>query len=126
MKITSDYLRQRDACEDQLAIFEAEWPDGAELTPENLLRAADLGLSTDWLVPYVLSSLELNRFYAAIRPARLRYYVNTRNAVKAYENCAEGVTGAYQTYQKASAPFRRAFSKAAAHALIESLEEEAT
>jgi hypothetical protein len=42
MRITPSQLARLGACADQLGIFRAEWPDGAEVTLANCLRAADL------------------------------------------------------------------------------------
>ena len=48
MKITGAKLRDREACEDQVCIFEAEWPAGCTITLKALRRAAVLGLDLDW------------------------------------------------------------------------------
>lgn len=48
-RITAALLREYHACEEQVAIFEAEWPDGAEPTEANLQRANNLGLAIGWL-----------------------------------------------------------------------------
>ncbi len=49
MIITADMLREKNACSRQLRMFEKEWPDGVEPTTENLFRAAQIGLSIEWL-----------------------------------------------------------------------------
>ena len=38
----------RGACKDQRAIFKAEWPQGADVTIENVQRAIELGLALSW------------------------------------------------------------------------------
>ena len=38
----------RGACKEQKKIFKAEWPDGAEATLGNVLRAVELRLDLDW------------------------------------------------------------------------------
>ena len=38
----------RGACKEQKKIFKAEWPDGAEATLGNVLRAVELGLNLEW------------------------------------------------------------------------------
>ena len=52
----------RGACKDQRAIFKAEWPEGADVTIENVQRAVELGLSlywgTKWFTPEVLAEYE--------------------------------------------------------------------
>ena len=42
MKITSDLLRRHHACEDQVALFEREFPGGLEPTIENLIGGLSL------------------------------------------------------------------------------------
>ena len=42
------------ACREQRERFAAEWPDGAEVTEANVLRAFVLGLDVDWLLSHVL------------------------------------------------------------------------
>jgi len=44
MKITGKWLADRDACEDQIAIFMAEWPKGATVSKCRLVRAGEIGL----------------------------------------------------------------------------------
>ncbi len=38
----------RGACSEQKRIFKAEWPNGAAVTLENVLRAQELGLDLSW------------------------------------------------------------------------------
>ena len=38
----------RGACREQRDIFEAEWPEGADATIENVRRAQELGLNLAW------------------------------------------------------------------------------
>ena len=44
--ITGEMLR--GACKEQREVFVQEWPDGAEVTIENVLRAVELGLHLSW------------------------------------------------------------------------------
>lgn len=51
-KITRRWAQRHGACPDELAVFLEHWPEGAELTRENLLEAAELNLgstSIHWL-----------------------------------------------------------------------------
>lgn len=66
--ITADWLREVGACMDEVSVFEGEWPRGAEVTEENVLRAQELGLDIDWLVTEC-ASLE---GYRQWRTAQLR------------------------------------------------------
>ena len=48
--VTAERLRQKGAGCNELIRFKAEWPNGAEITLENLLRAAELDLDLLWWV----------------------------------------------------------------------------
>lgn len=48
-RITAEWLREKEACEDQVEKFEQLWPNGADLTLSNLLIAAEAGLDTYFL-----------------------------------------------------------------------------
>jgi hypothetical protein len=48
MKITRKLLEERGAYCKQLKILYSEWPNGAEITEANCLRAAELGLDIGW------------------------------------------------------------------------------
>ena len=56
MKITRQWLKRRKACQDQVAIFDSEWPEGTEVTEASLLRAAELDLSLTWFAQHYLHS----------------------------------------------------------------------
>jgi len=47
-KITAALLREWGVTCSQLATFEREWPEGAEITAKNVARARALGLDVDW------------------------------------------------------------------------------
>ena len=66
MKITAAMLRRMGACEEQVAAFEEEWPDGADVTEKNALRAVALGLDVDWLATRVLNGAALEQYDKAI------------------------------------------------------------
>ena len=50
VKITAALLREWRAICPQLATFEREWPEGAEITAENMSRARALGLNVEWVL----------------------------------------------------------------------------
>jgi len=125
MTITSDFLREHDACEDQVLIFEAEWPDGAELTLDNLLRAAELGLDIWWLALTVLHISTRARFCSSVHPAYEKYGRDTRCATKAFTLSSKGGTQEYIAFKEAIAPHKIVLNTAIAHALMEALEQEA-
>jgi hypothetical protein len=55
MKVTAAGLRKRDACEEQVRIFEKEWPKGVKVTRKALRRAVELGLDLVWFEGEFLS-----------------------------------------------------------------------
>ena len=90
--ITSGFLRKFNACEDQIAILESEWPRGVELTLPNLLRAIELGLNIGWLASHLLYDQDC---YDAI------YLPVTKSAYKEYRRaigCAKEAYDNYDTY----------------------------
>lgn len=56
MIITYDMLKEHRACELELRMFAKIWPDGAELTMENLRIAWEEGLNLNWLCGHFLIS----------------------------------------------------------------------
>ena len=52
--ITSEWLCKKHACAEQVAVFEREWPDGAEITEANVLRALTLKLDIVWFAAVFL------------------------------------------------------------------------
>jgi len=97
-RITAAWLRKHDACADQLAIFEREWPDGAEVTRENVERARDLGLDLHWFAGIVLPARAWAKYkralvaareeYERVRAAALAKYDGVRTAALAKYDCA--------------------------------------
>ena len=54
MKVRVPDLRKLNMCSYDVARFAAEWPDGAEVTEANILRAFELGLDVNWWAEQVL------------------------------------------------------------------------
>ena len=79
--VTAAMLRAWHACESQVRVFEAEWPQGAALTLRNARRAAVLGLDLNWLARQVLTPSAL----AARASALATYCVARAPAWAAYE-----------------------------------------
>ena len=48
MRITAELLRQHNACEDQVEIFEERWPSGVTPNKRSLAVAQQLGLDIRW------------------------------------------------------------------------------
>ena len=55
LTITPEWLKEHDACEDQVTLFEEIWPDGAAITQEALATAASAGLNLEWLAERLFS-----------------------------------------------------------------------
>ena len=91
MIVTADMLRLRrkPACKDQVDIFEEEWPDGAEVTLANCLRAVELDLDLSWFVANFLSASTWKVFRQTID--------------RAWEAYAEPIAPAWETPQEATA-----------------------
>ena len=82
----------RGACEEQRAIFKAEWPEGVDVTLENVRRAQELGLSLAW---------------------GERWF--TPQALKAYH---EATAQVWKAYLEAIAPVWKAYGEAVAQAWL--------
>lgn len=74
MLITAEYLRKFGACDPDVKKFGAEWPNGAEITAENCIRAfVKLGLDPNWAARHFLSAQALAE-YAKIRDTVWAWY----------------------------------------------------
>lgn len=73
MKITVEYLKELEACEAQVKLFDETFPGGAELTLENLQRAASAELDIAWLARRVLSAPAREAYEQARDTARAAY-----------------------------------------------------
>ncbi len=113
--ITRAWLEDGDACDDQVATFSAEWPDGVEITREALLRAAELELDLSWFADHVLSKPARQAYRVAIAPALQAYRVALAQADQAYD---VAIAPALQAYDVAIAPARQAYRVAIAQALL--------
>src|SRR3990167_3823589 len=102
MKITHEYLVGLGASCEQLDTFSEEWPDGAEVTLDNCLRAAELHLNLDWLAEKMFPARALEAYRQATAPA-----------LEAYE---QAIAPAWEAYQRAKAPAREAYEQAIAPA----------
>jgi len=69
MRITPDWLRERDLYEQDVLVFERKWPDGMEVTEGNFLRAAKLGIDIGSLASRILSPHALKAYEKAIARA---------------------------------------------------------
>ena len=121
--ITSEFLKTHGACADQIALFADLYPDGTELVPGSLLRAAEQGLNVDWLAKF-LSELAECAYNEATAPAKRAYREVTASAQCAYDEarasarrvCDEATTLAERAYREARAAAKRAYNEATASA----------
>ena len=103
--ITAEMLEKTGAQCDQVDIFRTEWPDGGEVTMDNINRATELGLDITWFAYNLLSA-----------PAREVYLKATATAWEAYQTAT---APAWQAFLKATAPAWEALLKAIGTALYE-------
>ena len=85
MKITADMLRERGACEEQVLVFEKEWPKGTDVTLEAALRAVELGLDLEWFAASFLSGEAWEAYQKATAPSLEAYWKAKDTAWEAYE-----------------------------------------
>ena len=90
MHITAEMLRAKNACDDQVAIFEKEWPAGVEVTAAVVWRAVELELDIHWFAAKFLPTPAWAEYEKAIAAARAEYY--------------KAVAPAWAEYEKAVAP----------------------
>jgi len=113
MKITREYLVGLGASCEQLDTFSDEWPDGAEITLDNCLRAAELGLDLDWLAEKMFPAPALEAYLQATAPALEAFEKATAPALEAY---LQATAPAWEAYVQATAPAWEAYEKARAAA----------
>ena len=83
MRVDGDTLRALDACLEQVAIFEEEWPDGVEVDRAALARAAEMGLDTGWWLVKAFPARDAEyeaalkqlyaEYWAALKPLAAEY-----------------------------------------------------
>jgi len=102
MIITVAMLREKDACRDQVRIFEGLFGASAKPTLANCRKAVKVGLSLDWAASRLLPAPAWEAYDEAITPA--------------WEAYDEAITPAQKVYEKAIAPARKAYDEACARA----------
>ena len=106
MTVTTQLLRAHNACRTEIEIFEAEWPDGCELSQDTWDRAKQIGLNVSWCE--ILLSGPARAEYKAVRDPALAEY----NAVRA---------PARAKYVAVRAPARAKYDAVCAQALLAAL-----
>lgn len=122
MKITERCLERHNAPSGQVSLFAETFAEGADITLDNLLKAARAGLDVDGLARSILSGRVFSAYMKATDRARAVYsdaeYVAWVTFDRATEHvCAEGLASAWQAYDDEVAPALTAFRQAAARAL---------
>ena len=72
--ITASQLRQAGACQDQINIFQKEWPNGCEVNELSIRRIDALHLDINWAVHCLAPPSIQQAYYAAFGGARQSYY----------------------------------------------------
>jgi hypothetical protein len=97
--------RLKGACWEQMALVQAEWPEGIPLTKKAAVRAAELGLDFDWAARTLLPA-----------PAWAEYEKVVAAALAEYEKV---VAAAWAEYEKVVAPALAEYEKVVAAAWAE-------
>ena len=117
---TVDDLRVLGACNNQVALFAATFPNGA--TADDVGAAVAAGLDVQWLVRRVVAR-DVWRAYAEAEAPLWRAYEEARVPLwRAYEEAKAPLWRAYEeaeaplwrAYEEAEAPLRRAYAEAEA------------
>lgn len=58
MKITKALLESHHACPERVEVFEAQWPDGVEISKESLSKAIALGVPIEWLACWLKEGVD--------------------------------------------------------------------
>jgi len=74
MRITRTMLEEAEACREQVRVFAGEWPDGCEITIENMKKALALRLDLDWAAENLLCEPARAAYEEARAPAFVRAY----------------------------------------------------
>ena len=113
MKINSNWLRENDACPDQVELFESTFGSSAKITLPNIQKAVRAGLNLSWLVPHLLSPRGFKAYKKALAPALKTFDKALAPAWKAYN---EATATAQKTYEEAKAMAWKTYEEAKAMA----------
>jgi hypothetical protein len=67
--VTAEWLKEQNACADQVKLFQQTFGESVELTRANLRRAVDVGLDVGWLANHALNDRQYVAYEQAIQPA---------------------------------------------------------
>lgn len=74
MFITSQELKNKEACSKDLAVFEKTWPSGTNVSAETIKQAHNLGLNLAWFATRFLTKQQLYKYRLIISPAPMGKY----------------------------------------------------
>ena len=97
MRITAEWLEEQEACPDQVALFRTTFGEAAEVSPETLARAREVGLSLAWLADEVLTDAARAEYERVITPAWEEY-------VREWMKSARYSASAWAEYDRFRAP----------------------
>ena len=121
--ITAEWLKSNNFSASQYAIFCAEWPNGCEVTHDNLLRAAAMGLDMEWFAKRVLPPKVYADYHAKRAATLYADYQRYRSALYAdYESCRAALyadsqdnrAALYADYEDKDAPLFAAYESSRA------------
>ena len=73
MLVTSKLLRKRGACDEEVALFDQEWPEGVTTSEAGLLRASEIGLDLTRFVQKFLKAPFRKEFNRQVAPFREKF-----------------------------------------------------
>jgi len=120
MKITRTLLEENQACISQKEIFIAEFPEGMDLTRENLEKCITLKLPIEWL-PRLLPIERLKIFKVPYEAARATRDVTCTTAFETYEVTCATSRATYDAIREAALV---TFRSAIIDPLLEAFKEE--
>jgi len=115
VRILLSALRAAGACADQVALFEARFGDGVDVTEALCLSVADL-FDWDWAADNLLPAPARAEYWRAMPHAEAEYI---RASAPARAEYWRAMAHAEAEYIRASAPARAEYERAAAHAEAE-------
>jgi len=113
-------LREKGACEEIVAIFETEWPDGMEVSLGNCQRVIALGFDLNWVTDNLLLPSSFGPFAKATYAATQTFLDGKDSAQETYENA---VSPDFEAYQSDVDTARKGYKDAMAEALYRAMLE---
>ena len=106
--ITEDWLQEKSGCPDQIERFRLEWPHGAEVNKENLLRAAELSLDLHWFAGCFLPKSLLDLYERQEAPLWTEY---ERQVAQLWTECERQEAPLWTDYQRQAAQLRAEYKR---------------